>query len=152
MKKNKVYILLIILAVYGLLLAAPALISHLISGLGPFFPILIFILIVNARNGRNRFRSWFDENEYDERQNTREDKSERIESNESTQSYYQNTLFHPFLGKTKYFRDCEDFESAKRKYYRLIKEAHPDNSRSDAEFCAELNSEFDSIQDYFHIK
>lgn len=65
---------------------------------------------------------------------------------------YEQTLFHPFLGKTKHFKDCEDFDSAKKKYYKLMKETHPDNSTADAELCAELNSEFDSIQNYFHKK
>ena len=81
--------------------------------------------------------------------------NERSYSNAYQSSYqenYRKNLFHPFLGKTKHFKDCEDFDSAKKKYYRLMKETHPDNSASDERLCAELNSEFDSIQEYFHRK
>ncbi|MCR4787587.1 MAG: hypothetical protein K5888_03280 [Lachnospiraceae bacterium] len=227
---KKIIMLVVIFTVFILLMMVPGIISFLMVSLGPFFPILFYILIIvlRARGSGGRRSRWTEYREQDIWEDNRNeteflgreihDKSailkklydlhygvvgdglfnryhdamyrvsrgecstdllselqslikaysmyenpeyrerQRTQNTSSgprsyyRQPEYQQALFHPFLGKTKHFKDCQDFDSAKKKYYRLMKETHPDNSSADAELCAELNSEFDNIQKYFGKK
>ena len=228
---KKQIIIVLLIAGYLLLMLAPGILSALFSIAGPFFPIIVYVIIMAISRGRwnSRRNKWNDSSYEQDVWEDNRDETERLgreihdqsailkrlydihygavndqlfqryhdamyrvsrgecsydilgelkvlvraysmyedpeyrshqkaQNNTSGQrSYtdqrgYEKTLFHPFLGKTKHFKDCEDFESAKKKYYKLMKETHPDNSMADQELCAELNSEFDSIQNYFHRK